>query len=216
MRKKIFIFMFLVILTLSYLDFNAYADNSDYKTFSEVIMANGKLLANFTDKEFEECFSKLNKQFFGVSVYIENDNVDATYISNTLWSVTNTSSTDVTYNVKVETETTNKTTFSANSSASAGASGNISGIKGEISAKCGVDYSSQTTKSVKQTETMSLVVEAGSSAIVYLTGNLSITNGVASSYVFFIEVVKGGFEFAILKNQYARVEKARVWKSFIF
>ncbi len=210
MRKKIYFFIFLFILTLSYLDFNVYADNSDYRTFSEIIMANGKLLANFTDKEFEEYFSHLNKQFFGISVYIENDNVDATYISNTLWSVTNTSSTDVTYNVKVETETTNKTTFSANSSASAGASGNINGIKGEISSKCGVDYSSQTTKSVKQTETMSLVVEAGSSAIVYLTGNLSITNGVASSYIFFIEVVKGGFEFTILKNQYARVEKARV------
>ncbi len=210
MKKKICVFIFLFILTMSYLDLNSYADNSDYRTFSEVVMASGKLLANYTDAEFEECFGKLQKQFMGISVYIENDNVDATYISNTLWSVTNTSASDVTYNVKVETETTNKTTFSANSSASAGASGSLNGIKGDISSKCGIDYSNQTTQSVKQTETMSLVVEAGSSAIVYLTGNLSITNGVASSYILFIEVLKGGFEFVILKNQYARVEKARV------
>ena len=62
---------------------------------------------------------------------------------------------------------------------------------------------------------MSLVVEAGSSAIVYLTGNLTVTNGVAASYLFFIEMAKGGFEFTILKNQYARVEKAKIWKKYI-
>ena len=210
MKKKFFIFIFLIILTFSYLKYDSKADQSDYRTFSEIIMANGKLLANFTDKEFEEYYSNLKPQFLGLSIYVENDNVDASYISNTLWSVTNTSSTDVTYNVKIETETTNKTTFSSSSSASGGASGNINGIKADISSKCGVDYSKVTTESKKQTETMNLVVEAGSSAIVYLTGNLSVTNGVVSSYVFFVEVLKGGFEFTILKNQYARVEKARV------
>ena len=210
MKKKIYLFLFIILLTFSYLKYDAKADQSDYRTFSEIIMANGKLLANFTDDEFQKYYENLNPQFLGISIYVENDNVDASYISNTLWSVTNTSNTDVTYNVKIETETTNKTTFSSNSSISAGASGNINGIKGDISSKCGIDYSKTTTESKKQTETMNLVVEAGSSAIVYLTGNLSITNGVASSYIFFVEVAKGGFEFSILKNQYARVEKARV------
>ena len=208
--KKIYIFIFLIILTIVNIDFDAYADASDYRTFSEIIMVNGKLLSNYTDSEFEEYFNELNPQFLGISIYIENDHVDATYISNTLWSVTNTSNTDVTYNVKVETETTNKTTFSSSGSLSASGGGKVGDLKGDIGAKCGVDYSKVTTESVKQTETMSLVVEAGSSAIVYLTGNLTVTNGVAASYLFFIEMAKGGFEFTILKNQYARVEKAKI------
>lgn len=208
--RKIYIFIFLIVLTIIYIDFDAYADQSDYRTFSEVIMANGKLLANYTDSEYEEFYKHLSPQFLGFSIYIENENVDASYISNTLWSVTNTSNTDVTYNVKVETETTNKTTFSSSGSLSASGTGKAGGVKGDLSAKCGVDYSKVTTESVKQTETMNLVVEAGSSAIVYLTGNLTVTNGVAASYIFFIEVAKGGFEFTILKNQYARVEKAKI------
>lgn len=208
--KKISLFIFLIFITFFYLDYESYADTSDYQTFSEIIMANGKLLTNFTDEEFSKYYENLRPQFLGYSIYVENDSVDASYISNTLWSVTNTSNTDVTYNVKVETESTNKTTFSSSGSLSAGASGGSKGVKGDISAKCGIDASQVNTKSVKQTETMNLVVEAGSSAIVYLTGNLSITNGVAASYIFFIEVARGGFEFTILKNQYARVEKAKL------
>ena len=208
--KKYLLFIILIFLTFAYLDYDSYADTTDYKTFSEIIMASGKLLANYTDKEYEEYYSHLKPTFLSVVVYVENDNVDASYISNTLWSVTNNSNTDVTYNVKIETESTNKTTFSSSGSLSAGASGSAKGVKGDISAKCGIDASTVNTKSVKQTETMNLVVEAGSSAIVYLTGNLSITNGVAASYIFFIEVAKGGFEFTILKNQYARVEQAKL------
>ncbi len=208
--KKIFLFVFMSLFVFYYYEFDIYADTDDYQTFSEVMMSNGKLLANFTDAEFEEFYKNLDQQFLGISVYIENDFVDASYISNTLWSITNTSHTDVTYNVKVETDSSNKTTFSSSGSLSASAGGNKSGIKGDISAKCGVDYSQINTQSVKQTETMNLVVEANSSAIVYLTGNLSITNGVAASYLFFIEIAKGGFEIATLKNQYARVEKAKI------
>ena len=208
--KKYLLFIILIFLTFAYLDYDSYADTTDYKTFSEIIMASGKLLANYTDKEYEEYYSHLKPTFLSVVVYVENDNVDASYISNTLWSVTNNSNTDVTYNVKIETESTNKTTFSSSGSLNLGGSQTKGGTKAEIGAKCGMDASRICQESVKQTETMSLVVEAGSSAIVYLTGNLTISNGVAASYVFFIEIAKGGFEIATLKNQYARVEKARI------
>ena len=214
MKKRFLLFLF-IILFMFYINCDTKADTTDYKTFSEVMMASGKLLADYTDAEYEEYYKNLKPTFLGFEVYIENANVDASYISNTLWSVTNSSNTDVTYNVKIETESTNKTTFSSSGSFNLGGSESGGGAKADLSAKCGFDASTISTESVKQTETMSLVVEAGSSAIVYLTGNLTITNGVCASYIFFIEVAKGGFEIATLKNQYARVEKSKLWKRYI-
>ncbi len=188
------------------------ASTDDYMAFSEIMMNEGKLLCNFTEEEMKELLKKVEKRkFYGISVYEENKNVDASYISNTLYSVENRGQTDVTYDIVVEVETVNKVSFNASGSLNGSASGKTSGgIKGEIGAKCGVEFSDATTTSRKEKQTMKLTVEAGSRAIIYLTGNLTITNGVAASYITFIRAAEGGFEIVTLKNQYARVEKAPI------
>ena len=210
--KRIITLIFINIFILFiYFNINANADSTDYNTFSEVMMSSGKLICNFTEEEIKELYSNLGgNKFFGVTVYIENQNVDASYISNTLYSVENKSSTDIEYTFYVEVETVNKVSFSANSSLSGKAAGTFSGIKGEIGAKCGVEVSAQTTLSKKEKKNMNLVVEAGSRAIVYLTGNLSVTNGCAAVYEFWFRVAEGCFEIVTLKNQYARVEKSLI------
>lgn len=187
------------------------AASEEYMSFSEIMMNDGKLLSNYTKEEMEELLSCVHKsKFAGVTVYKENDTVDASYISNTLYSVENSGSTDVTYDIVVDVETVNKVSFSASGSLNASASGSKSGVKAEIGKKCGIEVSKTTTTSRKEKQTMKLVVEGGSRAIVYLTGNLSVTNGVAAYYICFIRVAEGGFEIVTLKNQYARVEKAKI------
>lgn len=209
--KKIIL---LLILYFSIPFLNAFvlqASSEEYTTFSEIMMSEGKLLSNFTDKELEEMYKKVNgTKFFGVSVYKENYNIEASYISNTLYSVENKSDSDVTYEIEVDVETSNKVSFNASGSLNGSASGTKSGIKGEIGAKCGIEVSNTTTTSRKEKQKMKLIVEKNSRAIVYLTGNLTVTNGVAAYYVSFIQVSKGGFEIVTLKNQYARIEKTSI------
>lgn len=215
MKKIIFICISYIIVSLSSILYaNTKASSQEYTTFSEIMMPQGKLMANFTQEEYEEMYENIDSpMLFGVRVYKENSNIDASYISNTLYSVENKGLTDVTYEIEVEVETTNKVSFNANGSLNGSASGTTKGgVKGEIGAKCGVEVSNTTTTSRTEQQKMILKVEANSRAIVYLTGSITITNGVASYYIGFIEIAKGGFEIVTLKNQYARVEKVQIWK----
>ena len=211
MKKIIFCLCLCVILFITG-NILSYASTDDYTTFTEIMMSEGKLLSNYTEEEMNELLKKVHKnKFMGVSVYEENKNIDASYISNTLYSIENNGKDEIIYDIVVDVETNNKVSFNASGSLNASASGGKSGgVKGEIGAKCGVEVSTTTTTSRKEKQTMKLTVEGGSRAIVYLTGNLSITNGVAAYYVTFIRVSEGGFEIVTLKNQYARVEKSKI------
>lgn len=214
--KKLIIFMSCFItLIFSISFFEANADTSDYKTFSEVMMSNGKLLENFTKDEMNECLKNVHsRKLYGFQIYIENQNVDASYISNTLYSVENTSSTDITYEASVDVEKNNKVSISASGGLSGSfTSGKANSAKKEIGGKCGIEISSVTTSSSKEKESMKIVVESNSKMIMYLTGNLSITNGVAAYYNCFFRVYEGGFEIVTLKNQYTRIEKAKIWEN---
>ena len=210
MKKKLITLTMLIFVFFIYgIEVNANTDN--YQTFVEIMMNEGKLLKNFTEEEYDAMIDKIkNHKFAGVSIYIENNNIDASYISNTLYSVENNGSTDVTYDIEITVETNNKISFNASESLSAQASGTVSKIKGDIGAKCGAEFSTQTTTSRKEKQTMKLVVEKHSRAIIYLTGNLSISNGVAAYDFLWIRVCQGGWEIVKLKNQYSRIEKASI------
>ena len=214
--KKIILFIMLLIISISiYPIINIKADIDDYQTFTEIIMSSGKLITNFTEDEYNELASQFQVQFVGPYTVTANKNVDASYISNTIKSVENKSNTDITYTIDVETVTNNKTSFSASGSLYGQISGSNKKLKGEIGAKAGVEYSTQNQTSTKNTEKMQLIVEANSRALIYLTGNLTITNGACAGYICWIKVYEGLFEIAILKNQYARIEKAKiVWKKY--
>lgn len=212
MKKIILVIILYVVGLVFHYSFNVSAAAEEYTTYSEIMMSEGKLLMNYTDEEMKEMLLKIKGAVFsGVKVHEENTNVKATYISNTLYSVENKGSTDVTYDVVVEVETNNKVSFSSSGSLSGSISkGKTGGLKGDIGAKCSVDYSNVTTTSRKEKQTMKLVVESNSRAIVYLTGELLITNGVAANYFLWIKLCEGGFEFVTLQNQYSRIEKVKI------
>jgi hypothetical protein len=212
MEKKFIILLFMLLIYFATSTTNLYASTDDYTAFVEIIMNEGKLLSNFTKEEYEELYANTNdRKMMGYVVYIENNNIDATYISNTLYSIENDSDSNITYQIDVVVETNNKTTFKA----SGGLNGKISGkkgdnIKADIGGECGIDYSKAETESRTETQKLDVIVEAHSRCVIYLTGNLSITNGVTEYYLFWVETYKGGFEIVTLKNQYTRIEKARI------
>lgn len=184
-----------------------YANNS-YDTFNEIMMSNGKLLRNFTSEEFAEYMKNVKKTtFWGVNVYTVNKNVEATYISSTLYNVENRGETDVSYELDVVVEQAKTTTWNLSGSLSGAAKGTIKGFKADLAAKAGVDYKSTTKESRKETQKLKVTVEKNSRAIVYLMGSARITNGVCACYICFIPLASSGFEYFTLVNQYPRLEK---------
>ena len=206
--KKFFISAFFIITIILCQVVDVYADSDSYETFNEIMLTDGKLLVYFTDAEYEAYFAKVKKTtFWGLNVYVVNDNVDATYISSTLYSVENRGQTDVNYELDIVVETARKTTWSVSASANGTAKGNISSYKAELAAKAGVEYNDTTTSSKKETQKLKVTVEKNSRAIVYLIGNARVTNGVCAGYIFFVNTFACGFEYFTIINQYPRMEK---------
>ena len=110
--KKILITLTMLIFVFFIYGIEVNANTDNYQTFVEIMMNEGKLLKNFTEEEYDAMIDKIkNHKFAGVSIYIENNNIDASYISNTLYSVENNGSTDVTYDIEITVETNNKISF---------------------------------------------------------------------------------------------------------
>ena len=86
MKKLVLITLCLLMPFL--LAFEAQA--SHYLGYERIEMSSGKLLADFTDKEYKTYYKKVKKlKFDGWRVYIVNDNTKASFISETLFSYYN-------------------------------------------------------------------------------------------------------------------------------
>lgn len=199
--------MISTIMIFFHLEVNIYAQES-YLTYNEIIMSTGKLLSYYTNEEYEKYYQEVEKvKFFGINVYTVNKNIDATYISQTIYNVDNLGMTDVEYELNIVVETSNTTTWNVSGSINGEGNGTIKGFKTELALKAGVDYKNTTTSSKKETQKMKVTIEKQSRAIVYLMGNARITNGVYAIYMIFLQIDKGGFEYFSLVNQYPRLEK---------
>lgn len=206
MKKLItIILVFITIMLCSTVQ--CYAEE-DYETYNEIMMSSGKLLKNFTDEELAEYMKNVKKTtFWGINVYTVNKNIEATYISSTLYNVENKGQTDVSYELDIVVEQAKTTTWSLSGSLNGTAKGTIKSFKTDLAAKAGIDYKSTTKESRKETQKLKVTVEKNSRAIVYLMGSARITNGVCACYIFFVPVASSGFQYFTLVNQYPRLEK---------
>lgn len=209
MKKIIAILLCFITIILCNM-ITSYADDS-YETYNEIMMVEGKLLRDFTEEEMSELMKYVKKPtFWGVNVYSAHKNVEATYISSTLYNVENNGDTDVSYELDVVVDVSNKTSWTVSSGLSGTAKGTIKGFKTDLAAKAGVEYNQTTTASRKETQKLKVTVEKKSRAIVYLMGSARITNGVCACYICFINVANCGFEYFTLVNQYPRIEKRKI------
>ena len=211
--KKRLIILFLIFGALYFgASLNLYAaESSDYLSYSEIMLSSGKLIRYYTHEEYEELVRKTEGGYWmDVVVVIDNKAVDGSYISNTLYSVENTSKTAIEYNLEYSIETNNKVSFQTSESLSASGGGTINKVKVECAAKASVDYSTTTTTSVKEKRTMKLTIEPDSRLIVYLTGEITLTNGVCAVYYWWNRWYVGAFEFVTLKSQFSKMEKRSI------
>ncbi|MDE6013365.1 MAG: hypothetical protein K2G50_00310, partial [Anaeroplasmataceae bacterium] len=188
--KKLIVVVLCLTSIMICLSLEVYADEDDYTSYNEVMMVDGKLLDNFTEEELEYYYSQVQKRmFWGTRVAVANQNVETTYISSTLYSVDNQGDTNVDYELNIVVETATKVTWKVSGSLSGTAKSTLKSFKGDLAAKVGIEYNSQTTESRKETQKMKVTVEKGSRAIVYLMGSARVTNGVCACYIMFVRTV---------------------------
>ncbi len=190
------------------LEVKAEDDSCDYLTYQEIIMSSGKLIKNFTEVEKEEILLRSTGPIIGGVVIIpENQSVKATYIASVKECMENMGSTPIDINVDYSVETNSKVSFSSSGSISSSFGGSMSKVKAEAAMKANVEYSNSTTKSVKEKKSLSITVEPLSQYMVVVKGNLTISNGMAEVYLFWIRTEYGAYELVTLESQYAALEK---------
>lgn len=215
MKKiKIFGIIFLFIFIFNSIDL--YAEDQDYLTYQEIIMSSGKLIKNYTEEEINSLMHSQTYKAHGEIITIDNQNVQASYISRVTELMENSSSSSIVYDVSYQVETSMKVSFSFSGTFSAEASGKIGAIKSEVSAKIGIDYSTMETRSEKENRVLKVNVDPNSQYMVVIKGNLTVTNGLYELYLFFVRIRYGLFEIVTLQSQYAALEKRSLWKKYLY
>ena len=178
-----------------------------HNTFQEIEMHQGKLLRYFTDAEYNKYYKKIEKRkFFGWRVYKVNDNVRATFISETIFSYHNNGTTPITYEYSLSESLVKKVSTSTTGSLGYKMSGKNDDIKFDLASELELDHSNTTTNTTTETKKLNIVIDPHSVANLKIVGEGRVINGVGAYYILWIQVCKGGFEYFIVTTQYPRLE----------
>lgn len=206
--KKIIILCLAVIL-MYVLDEKV--QGSTYHHFETIEILDGKLLEDFSDKDYKTYYKEVNqRKFMGWRVYKAHTNEKVTFTSETLFSYYNDGYTPIDYSYKLSRTETSKFAVSATGSIGLTSGKDGKGFKHNLTGnlKLSVDY--QEVKEDTETIDIKLKVDPGTQVDLYIYGEGKVTNGVAARYVFFIRADRGGFEVFIVTTQFQRLEKRKI------
>jgi len=208
MRKLIF--CILLFFSCYLLTFTSHA-SSDYLSYESLEVSKGKLLSEFSDKEYKDYYKKVDgRKFMGWQTHKVHNAVKATYVTETLFSYYNDGFTPIDYKYKLDRKVSSKLALSASGTIGIKSAKDGKGFKNNLdgSLKLSADYT--VNKEDKETFDVSLKVDPGTQVDLYIYGEGKITNGVAARYVFWIRSERGGFEIFVVTTQYQRLEKKRI------
>lgn len=184
---------------------------SNYQGYERVEMTSGKLLVDFTEKEYTSYYKKVHKLIFnGWSVYVVNDYIKATFVSETLFSYYNDGYTPIEYKYELDRKKTSKIGLSATGSIGLKMSKDIPKFKNNLESAIKLTSEYTATNEEKESYTLKFSVDAGTQVDLYMYGEGRVTNGVAARYSLFIRVEKGGFEVFLVTTEYQRLEKKKI------
>ena len=207
--KKIVTFILLSMMI--YLGTPNVKADSNYKAFEDITINTGKLLEDFSDADYNTYYKEVNKRkFSGWRTYTVNQNIEATYITDTKFSYYNDGYTAIKYHYKLEQETTSKLSLSATGTISIKTTSTKAVFKNNLegSLKLSADY--QVSSTEKETCEIDFEVDPGTQVDLYIYGEGKITNGVAARYFFWGRMQKGGYELFVVTTQYQRLEKTKI------
>jgi hypothetical protein len=203
-------FLVLTLFSFYFVGINAFG-GTNYQHFESIEVTNGKLLENFTEKEYNTYYKNVDvRRFMGWQTYKVTNNMKISYISETLFSYYNDGYTAIDYKYQLSRKKTSKLGLSATGTIGIKMQKDEKGFKNNLdgSLKLSADY--QVTGEDKETYDVALKVDPGTQVDLYIYGEGRITNGVAARYIFWIRSERGGFEIFVVTTEFQRLEKKKI------
>ena len=185
--------------------------DSDYLSFESITIYEGKFLSDYTEAEYKTYFKEVNKRrFAGWNVHYVYNDLKVIYKTKSIFSYYNDGTTAIEYNYKFESNYTTSRNITSTGTIGISMSGPIKKFKGNLDASLKITSTTETTRKETETWTVKMQVDPQTMANLFVMGEGKITNGVASRYLFWLELEKGGFEVFVITTQYYRLEKVKI------
>ena len=203
MKKVLIVCIFIFILTF----ITEVKASESYDTFQEVEIYKGKMLKDYTDKEYTTYYKKIDKRkFWGWRTYVVNKDIKAKFISETVFSYYNNGITPITYKYKLSESKVSKYSISATGTIGYDVSGNSKKFKHKLDSELKINYQASTQTTKEEATDLQIVIDPNTVANLRIVGEGKITNGVAAYYVCWVRSQRGGFEYFVVTTQYPRLE----------
>ena len=185
--------------------------DSDYTRFESLTLSTGKLLSDYTDEDYDAYYKHVNRRrFMGWRVKKVNEDIRASYVTETLFSYYNDGYSAIGYAYSFTFESSQSLEVSATGSIALKQGKKNGAFANNLDAALKITATYDTESSSKETIEIDLDVDPGTQVNLYIYGEGTITNGVAARYVFWFRLARGGFEVFNVTTQYHRLEKVRI------
>lgn len=207
---KKFLIVLLVVL-LIYPSSNIVLASKSHTNYESLNLSKGKLLLDYSDRELKPYYKNVNKsKFSGWRTKIINNRVEATFVSETIFTYYNDGYTPIDYTYKMEETEVSKYSFSSNGSISVHSNKNGTGFKKGLDGSLKLSYSYDKNKTKKESYEVKLKIDPGTQVNLYKAGTGRLTNGVGSRYLFWFRTESGGFEVFEISSSSIKLEKVRI------
>lgn len=202
--KKGFIFILLLGCILLATRVQA---GSNYRSFEEFRLSEGKQLADLTDEELRNYYANVNKRkFMGWRIYMINESLSANFVSDTVFSYFNNGLTAITYTYSFDEKRVEEVSMSATGSIGISETKTEKTFKNGLSNELKLNATIKSSVSQTKKEDLKIVIEPKTVANLRIIGKGKLYTGVAANYFFWIRVQRGGFEYFIVSTEYPRLE----------
>ena len=208
MLKKIFICFFVLsfICIVSKSSASASTKNTGHTNVIELGFYEEnlgyKLLSETSDKEIENAYKKVKRKIFGWNKVTINNNLDAWYISEIIFSKSNRSTQTFTFVYNTKQSVKSKQEYSVSGSLSTKASGKIKGITlgGDIKGEGELKNSSE--EYFEEKTNFSVDLKPYTKLSLMIRGDCIVSSGVGKNYFLGIQIEKGTWEYINFVTEY--------------
>lgn len=207
MKKINIIFLVLLLFLIN----NKTVSADHYRNFEDIEVINGKLIDEYSSDELKSYYKKVDKRTFsGWRVEPINKRAKVRFISETVFSYYNDGTTAIDYKFNAEESETNKYSYSSTGSIGLKLDKNGSGFKSGLNGSLKIDSKNDTTSVKKEKYEMKMKIDPQTQVNLYNYGEGYLTNGVASKYLLWLRINRGGYEMFEMSTKYYRLEKIRI------
>ncbi len=207
LRKYLFCFITLCILTTT-VKINA-ASSTKNTGHSDIIELGFvdyhlgyQLLSEMSDKELNNAYSKVKRKAFGWNTSTINNNVDAWYISDIIFSKSNRSNQVYTFTYTTKHSSKHEVELSASGTIASKVSAKIKTVTISGSMDAEGEIKNTTEEYFEEKTNFSVDLMPFTKLTLMIKGDCIVSNGVGKYYVLGIPVYKGTWEYIDLVTQY--------------